>query len=440
MGGGLFARAVVLTALATVVGKGTAIAQPLPGEVLYYVTDLGDLPGGAECCYPFAVNERAQATGYSCRDYNRPEAFLWDPADGMIGLGDLPGGPFNSEGQAINELGHVAGYGRGELAIEAFLWTPEAGMLGLGDLPGGNYFSMAYGINDLDQVVGYSRSGAGGGNMAEAFVWDRASAMTGLGDLPGGSRVSVAFDINNATQVVGWSSSALRGVEAFLWDAEQGMRCLGTISGGDYADTAYAINDLGQIVGLAASGQAFLYDPEDGLIGLGKLKPNDFTDHAYGVNDLTQVVGLAIDHDGDGEAFVWDAEHGMRELDQLIAAGADPDQIGLFWASGINNAGQIVAKTNVTGDGWLLTPFVLGDMNCDDVVDRADLPALLLHVLDPNEYEQTYPDCPGRWAGDINQDATVDFADWVALLHHVGHAVPERPRRALTPQPLPPAP
>jgi len=123
---------------------------------------------------------------------------------------------------------------------------------------------------------------------------------------------------------------------------------------------------------------------------------------------------------------------------QRPPAGTDPEFAELARASGINNDRQIVALTWIGEHGALLTPFMMGDMNCDDVADRADLPALLLYLLDPDEYEQTYPGCPGRWAGNVHQNATVDFAGWVAPLHYVGGAVPQHPRRALTPRPLPP--
>jgi len=53
-------------------------ADTLPGDVLYFVTDLGDLPGGYECCYPHDINELGQATGESCVDPSTREPFLWD--------------------------------------------------------------------------------------------------------------------------------------------------------------------------------------------------------------------------------------------------------------------------------------------------------------------------------------------------------------------------
>jgi len=110
-------------------------------------------------------------------------------------------------------------------------------------------------------------------------------------------------------------------------------------------------------------------------------------------------------------------------------AGTNPRFTSLRYANGINNAGQIAAYPNPGPDsqGLLLTPFVLGDLNCDELVDEEDIPALLLLLVDPNEYVQSYPDCPGEWAGDINQDAVLDSADLYALRDFLGSAPSARP-------------
>ena len=347
---------------------------------------------------------------------------------------DGTGDRYRSYGEEVSNVGHVAGTSRGELAFEAFHWTPNTGMIGLGDLPGGRYYSEGHGINDLDQVVGFSRSDSGNGDDQEAFLWDPANGMVGLGDLPGGYWVSIANDINNASEVIGWSSSALRaGGEAFIWDPENGMRGLGTFQGGLFAVDAYAINELGQVSGIAANGESFLWDPQDGMITLGVLEGELPNTHGLNLNELGQVVGWALDlYYVTQDAFVWDAEHGIRNLQDLVAAGTDPDYADFMWASGINNAGQIVALTWIGEHGALLTPFVLADLNCDDVVDTYDLAALWLLVFRPERYEQAHPGCPGQWAGDINQDAAVDVADWVALADYIGSG-PAGPGQDITP-------
>jgi hypothetical protein len=51
-----------------------------------------------------------------------------------------------------------------------------------------------------------------------------------------------------------------------------------------------------------------------------------------------------------------------------------------------------------------------GDVNCDGVVDFADINVFVLRLSDLAQYQAQYPDCPDA-NGDINGDGTVDFMD-----------------------------
>jgi len=62
-------------------------------------------------------------------------------------------------------------------------------------------------------------------------------------------------------------------------------------------------------------------------------------------------------------------------------------------------------------------PQRCGDVNCDDVVDVADVGLLLYHVGFPGD--PRYPIC-SDWAADVNCDDVVDVADVGLLLYHVG--------------------
>jgi subtilisin family serine protease len=82
----------------------------------------------------------------------------------------------------------------------------------------------------------------------------------------------------------------------------------------------------------------------------------------------------------------------------------------------------------VTFPGWniddieiwgLVTPlWVTGDLNCDGVVDFADINPFILRLSNPASYWMTYPACSDN-NGDINGDGAVDFGDinpFVSLL------------------------
>lgn len=65
-----------------------------------------------------------------------------------------------------------------------------------------------------------------------------------------------------------------------------------------------------------------------------------------------------------------------------------------------------------------LPEFILGDLNCDGVVDLADISPFALALLDLDLYVQAHPECPLA-AADTNGDANIDGADiagFVSLL------------------------
>ena len=51
-----------------------------------------------------------------------------------------------------------------------------------------------------------------------------------------------------------------------------------------------------------------------------------------------------------------------------------------------------------------------GDANCDGVVDRLDIDAFVLVLVDPDGYEAVYADCDMRTA-DCNRDGSVNLFD-----------------------------
>lgn len=55
-------------------------------------------------------------------------------------------------------------------------------------------------------------------------------------------------------------------------------------------------------------------------------------------------------------------------------------------------------------------PIVLGDMNCDDVLDGEDITGFAQALTDPGEYTINFPGCDINKA-DMNGDGTIDMAD-----------------------------
>lgn len=326
----------------------------------------------------------------------------------------------------------------GLLDDPAYMWNPDEAVTIVGSLPGGAFCSAtAYGINDFGEVVGLSDTPKGN---SEAFYWSDATGIIGLGDLPGGNFSSTAKGINNAGTVVGYGTIDGAASYAFTWTLKGGMQPMPALPVSGKPIHANAINELGEICGLASGNQAFLWEPGSGYALLGKLPgtlPLGGTG-ALALNEMGQVVGSGLwgytfpppYPKSDYFAWVWDAQHGIRNLDDLVDAStrAVPDALPLIAARGINNAGQIICISYWLVEAYVLQPFIPGDCNCDGMVDKADVAACAQFiadfsptVADPNTPVTSY--C-GWWTADLNQDAVLNDGDLGILLAKYGTACP----------------
>lgn len=354
----------------------------------YLLTDLGDLPGGANESSAYSINSYGQVVGWSSTA-GTTRAFLWSPttpngtAGSMVDLGDLPGGTDQSAAFGMNALGQVVGFSKDASGNRAFLWTPTqpngsiGSMIDLGGLPGGTNNHSARGINSLGQVVGEVSTTAG----TRAFLWSptipngTSGSMIDLGELPSTSGGNIAYAINSFGQVVG--KSGLIGGRAFLWTptvangTDGSMIDLGGVppDAENSRNVAYSINARGQVVGLSATdeGRAFLWTPIEpngssgAMADLGK-PAGQFTPGsiARSVNSQGQVAGGFV---FEANGFLWtpSAPNGangtMFDLSSLLT----PNQRAhwtLFDASGINDFGQISGQGLFDPDGSGGTPAV----------------------------------------------------------------------------------
>lgn len=357
-----------ITAAMTLVLAGAAHAAPT-----YNIIDLG--AGSAQ-----DINAYGQVVGSLGSN-----AFLWTPTTANGGAGNVTvlGSGY---GAAINSMGQVVG---STSAGAGFLFTPSiaqgtSGTTTALNITGATFGTTPRGINDNGTVVGsYETAG-----LVHGFQWNPSTpnATTGafrnpdFGDLPssaGGkaNNFSIALDINNANQTVGVSISTALVTDdrahAVLW--QPGTTCpgsgatactnLGDLSGGVITGGLIAVNEAGKAVGFGSTGansntdtinsQAALWTPNtpNGSTGtwtnLGRLAGQPITDQARAndINENDVVVGASGDN-----AFLWTAEDGMLDLNDLIAA--DDPLLATFFlneAFAINDAGQIVGRGTVNG-------------------------------------------------------------------------------------------
>lgn len=321
-------------------------AQPHPPARAarpYTILDLGTLGGAIS--RGNAINARGEVAGTSETATGAMHAFLFDGKT-MIDLGTLGKNRF-SDARAINDSGQVAGdsfSGGFDTNSHAFLYD-AAGMHDLGTNGGDR--SAARGINASGQVVGIDSSADG----QVAVIHD-----TGGGTRPLAPPNAFAGNgINDGGHTTGFISKA-GAHHAFMTDSS-GLHDLGTLPG-DKSSYALAINGADEVVGCSSNNanracHAFAYE-HGNMLALGAL-PGTTLSEAEAVNSAGQVVGMSYSVSGPTHAFLWTADGGLVDLNQMLPPASGWN---LMNATGINSHGQITGWGTKGGPqrAFLLTP------------------------------------------------------------------------------------
>jgi hypothetical protein len=163
-------------------------------------------------------------------------------------------------------------------------------------------------------------------------------------------------------------------------------------------------------------GLAYRWTEADGYTTLGDLPGGDVWSRSLGVSaDGSFIVGDSKTDRGDTEwygdtAFVWDQEHGMRDLNQVLTDeyGLDLSGWWLEWAHDISGDGSVIVGKGVnpagTDEAWravLSNPALLGDLNLDGQVDGLDVDRFVDVLLDSSYLVEA----------DMNEDQVVNGLD-----------------------------
>ena len=283
-------------------------------------------------------------------------------------LGTLSGGSF-SQPFFITKNGRIAGSSNlADGSSHAVVWASEQ-MTDLGTLGGSN--SIAFGVNDFGQSVGEAETSASDPNgedfcgfQTHLICLPFESADGVMNPLPTlGGNNGEATAINNRGEMAGFAENSIPNpacpapqvlhFKPVVWTNGR-VNQLRTV-GGDPDGVAFMINDNGQAVG--ASGTCATFNPinlynlvpvhallwENGkAINLGNLGGTTGQaggNIAFDINNLGQVVGSSdLTGDTTFHAFLWTKKTRMQDLDTL---SGDVDSLSIS----INDAGSIVGAS-----------------------------------------------------------------------------------------------
>jgi probable HAF family extracellular repeat protein len=337
-----------------------ALAAPPDRDKLpeFTVQSLGGLDIGQS--HATAVNDQGSIVGgTSMRVGNefRFEAFFRDKQGIVVPVGDLPGGGVHTALTSLNNhdwaVGSSDGGTQGRTYYHAVVWNEHDGLIDLGTA---GFSSSADEINDHNQVVGYVDSNG----PRRAFVWEPESGRRTL-PVPAGAGTSQASGINNKGTIVGHTYTVGEsGQHATLWTRDRQYRDLGELPGGFEEAAAFAVNEKDHVAGYSITEndhRAFYWSDETGMIDIGTL-PGTQGSVAHGINKDDWVVGFAS-NPGPTSAmrgFLWTADWGMLNLDDLLAPGSDDWKV--YGANWVGDQGDILGVGQL-GDEYhmiLLSP------------------------------------------------------------------------------------
>ncbi len=352
------------------------------------------------------------------------EAFRWTVPEGMVGLGFFPNQPFrSSQAHGVSADGAiiVGTSTRPDSLLEdgaPFRWTAQTGLVLIPNLGGSDTGGIAEDITlDGSVIVGWCASPTG----YQAFRWTQPTGTQGLGQLPN-EQISRAMGVSaDGSIIVGnVSQGSLTNPHPFRWTAETGKVILPQLNP-NTVGSANAITPDGAVIVGQSAGRAVRWVGGQ-VLSLGELAGGLPTSTYWALAvtpDGSQIYGVGNYNpsQGTGEAFIWDAPHGMRSLRQVLITefGLNLAGWGLFAGTGVSADGFVIAGYGFDPQGfqeaWLVRlRYPVGDMNCDGLVGFGDINPFVLALSDPTAYQQAFPNC-AITNGDIDGDGTVDFAD-----------------------------
>ncbi len=315
---------------------------------------LGDLPDGIFRSEAFALSSDGTTVVGSGHSIAGQEAFTWTASGGFEGIGNVPGQlDFGTRALGVSGDGRVvAGYGT--RSVIPWAWTSDEGIRAISESDGTATAANA----DGRFVVGQSWATG----ESQAVLWNLED---GTERLLGSLRDDDGDTINSRASAVSDDGSIVVGTSwgrPFVWDEHHGMREMGVSIGPEErtfsSATVLDLSGDGRFAVGSGTNQnrtgAFIWTEAGGFRDLGILS-GYYASSAEGVSaDGSIVVGTSWDLRNQRDAFIWDSDHGMRRLkDVLSELGVAAEGWRLNTAVDISADGTRIAGTATNPNGQL---------------------------------------------------------------------------------------
>ncbi|MCC6361608.1 MAG: hypothetical protein IT450_22970 [Phycisphaerales bacterium] len=340
-----------------------------------------------------------------------PHPVRWNLSSGSI---DLAAPSQAGDASSVAGAGHVVvGFGTVGTQLGPWKWSAETGIVPLPAPPDGGLV-IPWGVSEDGLVVtGILFNGAVG-----AFRWTEGMGYQSIPPA-GTNTIGRAISADGST-VVGLFGSG--GTSAFLWRSDRGTIALPLVFPDFPVYDRYSVEFApnvsydGRFIAGACDGAACVYDAlTDSLLMLERPNGSPVIGRGVGVSADGSIVVGERNENRQQNAFIWDAEHGARDLADVLRTEHGLNVGPLRNVIGVSADGGVIAGTTWVVTLWEPQPYrgrpaCQGDVDSDQRVGLSDL----LFVL--GEWRRPEPDL----AADITGDGIVDALDLNIVLVDFG--------------------